>query len=80
MLLEMNNFLGIGLIIYCTVFNYRASSDMPDDYVHIKQWVNFQVILMYVVIFLSLLMFLCMRSMQKKVTLNNDQKAGDKDE
>ena len=53
---------------------------MPDDYVHIKQWVNFQVILMYVVIFLSLLMFLCMRSMQKKVTLNNDQKAGDKDE
>ena len=67
----MNNFLGIGLIIYCTIFNYKSSSEMPEDYVHIKQWVNFQVILMYVVIFLSLLMFLCMRSMQKKVTLNN---------
>ena len=76
----MNNFLGIGLIIYCTVFNYKSSSEMPEDYVEIKQWVNFQVILMYVVIFLSLLMFLCMRSMQKKVTLNSDQRAGDKNE
>ena len=68
----MNNFLGIGLIIYCTVFNYKSSSEMPEKYVQVKQWVNFQVILMYVVIFLSLLMFLCMRSMQKKVTLNNE--------
>ena len=76
----MNNFLGIGLIIYCTVFNYKSSSEMPEDYVQIKQWVNFQVILMYVVIFLSLLMFLCMRSMQKKVTLNSDQRADDKKE
>ena len=56
---------------------------MPEEYVQVKQWVNFQVILMYVVIFLSLLMFLCMRSMQKKVTRNNEdsnQKAGDKNE
>ena len=71
LLLEMNNFMGIGVIIYLTIFNYKESALMPEPekYGHIKTWVNFQVIFMYIVLGLSVLMVLCMKSMQSKVTL-----------
>ena len=67
LLLEMNNFLGVGVIIYLMIFNYKESSVMPDDFKHLENWINFQVIFFYVVLGLSLLMVLCMRSMQAKV-------------
>ena len=67
LLLEMNNFLGVGVIIYLMIFNYKESSAMPDDFKHLKNWINFQVIFFYIVLGLSVLMVLCMRSMQAKV-------------
>ena len=76
LLLEMNNFMGIGVIIYLTVFNYKETSVLPEPekYGHIKTWVNFQVIFMYIVLGLSTLMVFCMKSMQSKVTLANAEK------
>ena len=67
LLLEMNNFLGVGVIIYLMIFNYKDSSTVPDEYAHLKTWINFQVIFFYIVLGLSVLMVLCMRSMQAKV-------------
>ena len=73
LLLEMNNFLGIGIIVYLTVFNYKESAELPDEYAHLKTWINFQVLFMYIVLVLVLLMMLCFRSMQKKVTFKADE-------
>ena len=67
LLLEMNNFLGVGVIIYLMIFNYKGAAEMPDDFKHLKNWINFQVIFFYIVLGLSVLMVLCMRSMQAKV-------------
>lgn len=61
LLLEMNNFLGVGVIIYLMLFNYSDASTVPDEYGHLKRWVNFQVIFCYIVLGLSVLMVLCMR-------------------
>ena len=74
LLLEMNNFLGVGLIIYLTIFNYSSSSVMPAEYAHLQVWINFQVVFMYVVVGLCVLMVICMSSMQKNVA----KKAGSK--
>lgn len=41
LLLEMNNFLGIGVVIYLTVFNYNESSMVPEKYSQLKTWINF---------------------------------------
>ena len=68
LLLEMNNFLGVGVIIYLMIFNYKGTAEMPDDFKHLKNWINFQVIFFYIVCGLSVLMVLCMSSMQNKVT------------
>ena len=67
LLLEMNNFLGVGVIIYLMIFNYKDESAMPDEFKHLKNWINFQVIFFYIVLGLSVLMVLCMRSMNAKV-------------
>ena len=75
LLLEMNNFLGIGVIIYLMIFNYKESSNVPEEFSHLKNWINFQVIFMYIVLGLSVLMVLCMRSMQGKVTRKQDADA-----
>ena len=74
LLLEMNNFLGIGVIIYLMIFNYKESAEVPPKYSHLKSWINFQVIFMYIVLGLSVLMVLCMRSMHNKVTRKNEEK------
>ena len=74
LLLEMNNFLGIGVIIYLMIFNYKEAADVPPEYAHLKTWINFQVIFMYIVVGLSVLMVLCMSSMQNKVTRKQDAK------
>ena len=79
LLLEMNNFLGIGVIIYLTVFSYKESAEMPDGYTHLKSWINFQVLFMYVVLGLTLLMVLCFRTMQTKVTRKKDEDESDKE-
>merc|ERR1712178_337594 len=50
LLLEMNNFLGIGVMMYLVIFNYRDNAVMPDEYAHLRDWLNFQVIFMYVCI------------------------------
>ena len=68
LLLEMNNFLGIGVIIYLTIFSYRENANMPEGYTQLQDWINFQVVFMYVVLGLSLLMVGCFHSMQSKVT------------
>ena len=67
LLLEMNNFLGIGVIIYLTVFSYKAIADVPAEYAHLQTWVSFQVIFNYVCIGLSFLIVGCMAKMQGKV-------------
>ena len=67
LLLEMNNFLGVGVIIYLTVFNYKDAAIVPDQFSHLKSWINFQVIFMYLMLALSILMVVCFNSMQKKV-------------
>ena len=42
LLLEMNNFLGIGVIIYITIFNYKENSKIADEkYTHLTTWINF---------------------------------------
>ena len=66
LLLEMNHFLGVGVMIYITVFYYKAEQ-MPEKYAHIYRWVKFQVIFMYISVALSLLITGCMHSMQRKV-------------
>ena len=63
LLLEMNNFLGLSLIGYLTVFVNMDSSNVPDEYSSLKAWLNFQVIWLYVCLGLCLLMVLCFRSM-----------------
>ena len=67
LLLEMNHFLGVGVIIYLTVFIYKTSVQLPQEYEHLHSWVNFQVIFLYICIALSLLITVCMHSMQRKV-------------
>ena len=75
LLLEMNNFLGVGVIIYLMIFNYKESSTVPDEYAHLKSWINFQVIFFYIVLGLSVLMVICMRSMQAKVIRKKHEEA-----
>ena len=67
LLLEMNNFLGIAVVIYLTVFNYSDSAALPDKYSHLRNWVHFQVIYLYVVLGISVLMLLCFKVMQGRV-------------
>ena len=59
----MNNFLGLSLIAYLTVFVNRSSADVPEEYSTLKTWLSFQVIWLYVCLGLCLLMVLCFRSM-----------------
>ena len=66
LLLEMNNFLGLGAAFYLLAFVYKDLSTVPDEYSKLYTWVNFQVIFMYISLGLSALMVFCMRSMQKK--------------
>lgn len=74
LLLEMNNFLGIGVITYLMIFNYKEDANVPEEYSHLKTWINFQVIFMYIVVGLSVLMVLCMNSMQNKVSVKLAEK------
>ena len=82
LLLEMNNFLGIGVIIYITVFNYKEEAKMDEKYAHLQRWINFQVIYLYIQLGVAILMFVCMSSMQRKVIRkqgdNKQQVDGDK--
>ena len=78
LLLEMNNFLGIAVVIYLTIFNYKEMAAVPAEYAQLKNWVSFQVILMYIVLGLSVLMVLCMRSMQNKVIRKKDEEEANK--
>ena len=73
LLLEMNNFLGIGVIIYLTIFNYSDSSVVPEEYAQLSQWINFQVVFMYIVVGISILMVLCMKRMQSNVTRKKEE-------
>ena len=79
----MNNFLGLGLIIYLSIFIYKSSADVPDEYSVLKKWVAFQVIFMYICLGICLAMVLCFRSMQHKVVRKKEEeenaKIADKD-
>lgn len=74
LLLEMNNFLGIGVVIYLTVFNYTDAAVVPEKFSQLKTWINFQVIFMYVCLGLSMLMVGCMYNMQGKVVRAKGEK------
>ena len=74
LLLEMNNFLGIGVVIYLTVFNYTDSAQVPEKFSKLKSFINFQVIFMYVCVGLSMLMVGCMAHMNGKVKRANANK------
>ena len=41
LLLEMNNFLGIGVAIYLTIFSYSDEAVVPAKYKQLQAWVNF---------------------------------------
>ena len=40
LLLEMNNFLGLSLIAYLTVFVNQSSADVPEEYSMLKTWLS----------------------------------------
>ena len=67
LLLEMNNFLGMAVVLCLTIFNYKDEAKMPEKYAHLKDWLNFQVVFMYICVGLSVLMFGCFSHMQGKV-------------
>ena len=77
LLLEMNSFLGIGVVTYLTFFNYGDKATVPEEYKSLESWINFQVIFLYFSIAISFLMYFCFRSMQSKVVLKKES-AGDK--
>ena len=76
----MNNFLGIGIILYITIFNYKSEAVLPDEYAKLSHWINFQVLYLYVQLGVAVLMFLCMNSMQKKVIRKQDDSKDEKPE
>ena len=73
LLLEMNNFLGMAVVLYLTIFSYKDSANLPEKYQHLHHWVNYQVVWMYVSIGLSMLMVGCFAHMQSKVVRKEDE-------
>ena len=80
LLLEMNNFLGVLVVIYLTIFNYKDLSKVPEEYSQLSAWINFQVIFMYVVLGISVLMVLCMKRMQNNVVRKKEEEKQEKEE
>ena len=72
LLLEMNSFLGMGVVTYLAFFIYGNKADVPEEYKNLKSWINFQVIFLYISIVIGFLMYFCFRSMQSKVVLKKE--------
>ena len=75
LLLEMNNFMGIGLVIYLTIFNFGDRAEIPEEFSKLRSWVGFQSIFMYISIAISFLMYFCFRSMHSKLELKESPAA-----
>ena len=77
LLLEMNYFLGVGIIIYITHFFYSGENTVPAEYDNLNKFLQYQVYFFYFVLGLSLLIGLCMSSMQKSFTRKQSLKISD---
>ena len=69
LLLELNNFLGVSIIVWLIKFLYYGDAQITDTkYADLYSWLNYQLIFFYVVLGFSFVMILCMYSMQKSLT------------
>ena len=75
----MNNFLGLALVTYLSIFIYSDTAKVPDGYSQLQDWLRFQVIWLYICLGLSLLIAVCFRYMQsKQVRKNETEESEDK--
>ena len=77
LLLEMNNFLGLALVTYLSIFIYSDTAKVPDNYSQLHTWLRFQVIWLYICLGLSLLIAVCFRYMQSKQVRKEETEESD---
>merc|ERR1711915_865513 len=69
LLLELNYFLGAGIMVWILIF--LAGQDatlLGDEYIHIYNWLKYQTIVFYIILAISLIMGICMMKMQRDIS------------
>ena len=67
LLFELNNFLGVGIMIYIGWFYFNHHTGVPAPYKQLEQFLQLQVYLLWAVLGISFLMFVCMYCMQRRL-------------
>ena len=74
LLFELNYFLGIGIMGYLGYFYYRHMQTVPSQFKQLETFLEFQVTLLWVVLGITLMMFICMKCMHSKLHRKDDNK------
>ena len=69
LLLELNYFLGVGIIVTCLTIVYKEEyMNLPEGYEQVYGWLKYQVIFFYIVLGIGIGLLIAMWDAQKKCT------------